>query len=1251
MALFTLKRNDIFKLYLALYFAFRPTEVQFLPFPSPKNFICMSRTFLLVKDENEGESHQYIIPNKICSIKGLYRKVAMLTLYNQHEFVLTLDDIIIPYTAKPFTSVGICYQDTLHIKKKIKKKLFFNIGNLLYEETFFNIDTIYDVKNHFCTYNYSLPQNIDIFLDYTVLDDSKRIENIDSSKTNRMIIQVKDGYQLIKAKFDNNQIEFFVMEKSATLNHLISAMSAFHKLPYSTIILHTNFNYDFNQLLTSIPEPVVVFRYQEVNLGFNQSFSTIFLENIEISYEGFINNQYTMKCYLERNTMIDKNRIEYKNSNYFCIKNNFQTKLLNIILKSFNKVIPLGVSWNCKVGELRKNLNLEKSFHSLFNGKFLAEDILYGIAFNGKILSDDEILPSQCDNIMIICPSPKNICYCMKFIINNGKFFSRIVPGEKTFSDFTRFFLEFQEGFINYLIKNEEIPQDDLIKNHVHDKITFSFKKIKISEPWRLPYLIPSNRRVIDLLRMTKKQLIAFYKNHVLHFNKKISDIQEFDFNQIIQLREHTIERITIKALLENELKNYIIPLDTIKAYKIETVYDLKKFILHHGCNHEDIELFSDHIMMKNNDYYIWYHTNDLKCCEFTYNIVPDITRNIKYEVTFSNHDSFQFKMNVDRKNSEKIHYLLMGLLNFHQIECNYQKHLLFSNFSLFSFPPNSVIDVVYTHFKGTNYQTFFYDNHKYHFALSDNPLKKILENKILIQKNIGLFEYSLKCICFKFANQQLDENQTFLFYMIPEFSIIYVQTSTIKSTPTRLNFNGQNKVYYFSQEDTIGDVRDHISREFNYPKDKIILKNEWFKELHDNDIIPNYLIAEVSQRKIKFVGSLLSKLKLLNMGHEEFEFDETMKVEDVINSTCLKFGIPTQNKSISLISNDKILPKDKIIRSIKFMNIYAQSMITVKIQLLYHSHYTEFEVPELFSFSSLFKLKKIDHMIGLNVSQVSFIYTKNGLETGIDMNDIVSNYQKIKISMRKKNNNKSIRQIQSFRPSISKISTLEEQQQQSEVRKKSSYRPVLIRTNSSTESPGKEIKPETKYNVSIQHQNERIESNELENTEKNNHNVERHEIKAIEKKELYENNDEMNDEKEDKNTELYENNDEKEDKNTELFTTSQQPKTLIKYTFQNENELIYLEFDDDATIQDAKDKIARLIGEETDPDAIVINFAGKSLRNGMKLSLLELQSDDIMVIYVKSNQELFLMTAKALRSFNFDEYEYDSYDSDYYSD
>ena len=88
----------------------------------------------------------------------------------------------------------------------------------------------------------------------------------------------------------------------------------------------------------------------------------------------------------------------------------------------------------------------------------------------------------------------------------------------------------------------------------------------------------------------------------------------------------------------------------------------------------------------------------------------------------------------------------------------------------------------------------------------------------------------------------------------------------------------------------------------------------------------------------------------------------------------------------------------------------------------------------------------------------------------------------------------------------------------------------------------------------------------------------------------------------------------------------------LCKYNFQiNKDPVCKMSFKEDASIEDAKIKIASENGD-IDPNCVFILFAGKVLRKDIQIKGLNLISTDILQVFIRSTEDIFLRTARAFR-------------------
>ena len=89
-------------------------------------------------------------------------------------------------------------------------------------------------------------------------------------------------------------------------------------------------------------------------------------------------------------------------------------------------------------------------------------------------------------------------------------------------------------------------------------------------------------------------------------------------------------------------------------------------------------------------------------------------------------------------------------------------------------------------------------------------------------------------------------------------------------------------------------------------------------------------------------------------------------------------------------------------------------------------------------------------------------------------------------------------------------------------------------------------------------------------------------------------------------------------------------------YKINKSDDEYTLELNEDKTVKDLKEAIAHKHGVENFSDVNVL-FAGKNLLNEIVVSTLDV-GDSLLFVWIRSNEDTFLMTAKALKTFGYDE-------------
>ena len=107
------------------------------------------------------------------------------------------------------------------------------------------------------------------------------------------------------------------------------------------------------------------------------------------------------------------------------------------------------------------------------------------------------------------------------------------------------------------------------------------------------------------------------------------------------------------------------------------------------------------------------------------------------------------------------------------------------------------------------------------------------------------------------------------------------------------------------------------------------------------------------------------------------------------------------------------------------------------------------------------------------------------------------------------------------------------------------------------------------------------------------------------------------------------------------------------RYLIKDGQELCFA-LGKEATIADAIDEIARIVGDDTDPSCVSIIFAGKKLRKTTVIEDLKLNKDEVLHVLIMPQTDIFLRTAKALRIINpadLDKVDDDEYEYEYEED
>ncbi|KAK8857575.1 hypothetical protein M9Y10_015980 [Tritrichomonas musculus] len=1171
----------------------------------------------------------------------LFQKFKSSTNGIQKNLSLVFNSVYIDQT-KSISLIDIGYSPTeyLQILNLEKKKTYFRLSlfdfQFSYEDNSKN--TVFNAKCYFAKFFYTVPRNIVIEYQGKKLLDDEYLINYDSDESSPFELSIKKGYHLYYT-FTNSKFSLICLKEGSTLRNLRDTITVYtnlytgvcygqriKKLFNATdqiIIENTKLEeltqktniLDIDYFPKELKEPIPVIPIKIDNSRFNnlevQIFDpqttvymiTIFLEKqFQIDRSLFIPHDKTGKR-IDLNTPI----IEYVNNPpTFSIEEPLFVKLNGRVLK---------MHYLSTIEDIhnKKNFNAH-NFGIIINNQFANNES--GSYLLAHFLNNPDI-PSEATEIKL--KFSLNSCHIKTIsrIEPDNKIKSKryIVPDYMKFEDIATFFMNRNPDTFHLLSIKDNVFTYEIIDKR---KIFYNFEDDSNSTKACSITVDGRYARVIDLFKEIHKENrrgfhpLKGYKDYVYeaYFNNITLKFWELLTN-ILYTKENPI---TVKAFLYQKKRE-----DSQKDFKVQLYNDGSYVSLPFDfCTAKDIiknicktRHFDDKNVSLFMNYNLLNPTDIPTLCKngidtlFLGNI-PD-----KKSITVTNETTLRTTIHANKDQFDCVPQMIIGMFGIkdeksvtfkHRTKNSFNGQEIPSNFNLASFPNEAeiIISCPYNTSKEKYSFTFLCDGQKKKISLPSNY--SILNLKDQIQEKLNKFDSTINSLSFEFNKFKLDESKKFTDYKLFEDAVITV--STANSFEIQVKLPEKSFKYKVAGNDTIGDVKRLIKSQFNYD-DEIQLKNSTNEEIDDKTKVSENMSLLLICKKAKLKCQGLSN----DQNDREIEVSEILTVSEVtsfLRTYFFKgnFSIFTLTDKVKQIfqhidKNKKLFEIDSdlfVHRVLSLSNVYLDDS---KISVSSHSNYSDQNTLEWF------KQKVLSRIIMKPADSFELVAGEKRLDEYKKMADIQSIGQgKIRIQF---DFDKPLSQPPS-KPSSSRRS-----------------------------------KPKIKLSVPL-------DSNDQISTEK----VKETENKIDEKSEDVENKIDETEESKEKLEEIE--NIEKVEENADNSAAELNAAAdgdagkRFTYKFQiDKDPVCTMSFGEGATINDARIEIAKQQGD-IDPSCVSILFAGKVLRKDILIENLNLIEIDILQVCIKSVEDIFLRTARALRVYgqaDLDEYysEYEEYD------
>ncbi|KAK8834117.1 hypothetical protein M9Y10_017509 [Tritrichomonas musculus] len=763
---------------------------------------------------------EILLPPKLLTNKEVYEYIQgylnerLILIYN---CIPILQDPIInlmnigydPYeylVIKPFTTKMIKFE-------LLKYKYIFSEEVHSYQ-TVFNVKQI--LSQRFCT----VFQNIKIMNSSQILSNDQIISELGDYFT----IDVIDGYSIYHIYF--NSFFYICLPKNSTLKNLKTTLAGYNQLfekgirygPYLTDVLNGVQNPDDSQI-DQIECSFFDFKYQTSNI---KMFALISIENDKKSlyrYQG----QYPhfplkniqpedvvnpTKCFLEKQTQIERNSLTYIEKLTFSSENSITVKIDNE---------PKNFVSTTTIKDLKEIYG--KNVGIVINNQFVTEESDFLVKYVGNSTSDET-------NIILMKPKNESrLCEFEPILsdLKKGKPFSRIIPVNLTFSEINSIFLsddEIPSQFFSIEDSKKPIEKSSKLESCTFDhfrtivqkelEITYRFENEEKDDTVTLNF--SNHLKIKDfLLQVSKKNNKPFHtyrafigKSEIDIFEPVVKFINEV-INIKTDLYQPEIESESDKFLnIYNDVKNNFVTFkNNINEATVESIIKAIKQQEKLNCN---LSLYLNFHLLSNED-------KPIVLCQKSDNLF--ISENVKKQTFFvSNGYGITKSLSVPQNcfnvlsslilndfslNYVKVHFLLKPI---DENEWPFQKvqYELPPDFDGGSLPKNSKIELEYE-LKETDEFTFSYNGEKRSIKLNEPKSAIHLHKKILLKK-LKIFDLHYKAAEFMFSGVKLDESNSFSSFGIPSKAPIEIVQCENPVKITVCLLDGQ-KIgdYYFRNE------------------------------------------------------------------------------------------------------------------------------------------------------------------------------------------------------------------------------------------------------------------------------------------------------------------------------------------------------------------------------------------------------------------------------------------------------------------
>ena len=1161
------------------------------------------------------------LPVTTTDTKTIYSYLRSVFCFDDQSSILSFRSIFLcrQYTYN-LLEIGYSPKDLLKAQISNKRKAIFLIPDINFQvcletDEYTNVFTI---KEYFSDQFFTVPQNI-------VIKNSKNevLYDFDTFDINGPF-EVAVGEDYILVHTYTNQFNLVCVHKDSTIGNLKDTISIYtiknnsidtqftysekmleycrkNKLDENTIddtsiqkVMSTIPLFEFTPISNSNPS------FYQINIQINDNLQKD--KFIQRSYSASISTSlYSIACLLERHLRIDRRLFWVLGHNgeilatteKVIIAPNQYNMLFFVIEKQLNvkfgnNICPL--SYLTSIRDLQYMYQFAKHnfgiivnnhfvFHNEENNKFLLVHFMNNWEDKNAMASIWTI-PSleECSlkSYMKLNESNKK---------ENKKHF--IIPNKMSNEEIAMIYLHQNYSSLQFFNENQN---EVVYKDSNERKVFYVILDYSNQVSTGIARIQKKNPRVIDLLIKiyddydqqqphfgVDEVAEALFNGRKLPFYEPLSNIFD-DENQPILIQGYKQQRAICVYFLEEQydrcnLNKYFFDYNAEKNYNKK--YHAYEIINTLRCNYRiqcpNLKLYIDFNELRP------YDIPSLYFQEANFFILT--TSSEKKRFFISNEASLICPLDITRDNYEMMADVVAGMFSLKvediKVSCAIDnvEYTLPLKFDAGSLPNHSKLLIRYTYKFNNNKMTFRYGQTKKTIILPDlkQPIKSFIP---LIQKELNILNISRQSFHLSFYMYQLSASKSFASYMIPGNSVITICLNQTAFSLKILTIERPKKPidYIFNAGDTIKDAKMLFKLQF---KLNVNFGLEPDQALEDNvELSPDMKLFVISKKK-----------KISAFNGQGFEITDILTVFET--AEYLKYKLYHRNVFIFIKNEEE--------------NCYEavdgnKRLFEFNCQLFAHRFVPKIEFKNYIIFHSNVYLSECNTIEWLKkkfISQISF-----------------TNPSKILIYVNDKDlidGNETIEKLARLKKDQLRIKFKSDKESKEKNRQKVSLKKFKPKISPLSGSGTIKVEPLEPPKKPENAKNDQDADNDKNDQDAGN----------------------------DKNDQDDGNIDAVNDVIIEEEEEDVEDPSLCTYNFQiNKNPVCKMSFKEDATIDDAKIRIAKENGD-IDPSCVSILFAGKVLRKQIVIKDLNLINTDILQVFIRNTEDLFLRTAKALRIYN----------------